>query len=501
MRTSPINRVIDHLRRAVLLPDGAGLGDGELLGSFIERHDEIALTALVKRHGSMVWGVCRRLLSHHDAEDAFQATFLVLVRKAASIRSSAMVGSWLYGVAHQTALLARRTAARRRAREVQVTEMLDIEAVQLDQWPELRPLLDEELTRLPEIYRAVVVLCDLEGRTRKEVARQLGVPEGTVGGRLARARVLLAKRLTQRGVVLSGGALAAVLSAGSASASAPPSLVGSTIKAASLLAAGQATAIVSVKVAALTEGVVQAMFVTKIKSVLAVVLVVLTCVGGGIVAGKPIVAGQQPTSTAKQDDPGKETDAEKVARLIKQLGDDAFAKREAASKELETIGTPALAAVRNAAASSDEAEIRQRAERLVKSITGAAAKAELAKLQGVWTVASYEIEGKQLPDKDDRSMMIIVGDKWVAMWAKDDAGVQVEAGILKIVTPEKSPLAIDFEHLDGPHKCSTVFAICRVDSDTFRFCYRVRAEDRPTEFKTKAGDAGCGLVTFNRQKK
>jgi RNA polymerase sigma factor (sigma-70 family) len=130
MRTSPINRMIDHLRRAVRLPEGAGLGDGELLGSFIERHDETALAALVRRHGPMVWGVCRRLLSHHDAEDAFQATFIVLVRKAASIRSREMVGNWLSGVAHQTALLARRTAARRRVREVQVTEMPDIEAVQ-----------------------------------------------------------------------------------------------------------------------------------------------------------------------------------------------------------------------------------------------------------------------------------------------------------------------------------------------------------------------------------
>ncbi len=159
----------------------------------------------------MVWGVCRRLLSHHDAEDAFQATFIVLVRKASSIVPREMVGNWLYGVAHQTALQARRTAARRRAREVQVTEMPDTEPQQ-DRWADLQPLLDEELSRLPDHYRAVIVLCDLEGRTRKEVARQLGCPEGTVASRLARARAMLAKRLTQRGVALSAGALAAVLS-------------------------------------------------------------------------------------------------------------------------------------------------------------------------------------------------------------------------------------------------------------------------------------------------
>src|SRR5258707_15747938 len=116
MPTSPTTSVIEHLRRAVLLRDGAGRGDGELLGGFIERHDEAALAALIKRHGPMVWGVCRRLLSHHDAEDAFQATFLVLVRKAGSIAPRELVANWLDGVAHQTALQARRSAARRGAR-------------------------------------------------------------------------------------------------------------------------------------------------------------------------------------------------------------------------------------------------------------------------------------------------------------------------------------------------------------------------------------------------
>src|SRR5438128_10056660 len=168
MPTSPTTGVIAQLRRAALLRDGAALGDGELLCGFLERRDEAALAALVKRHGPMVWGVCRRLLSHHDAEDAFQATFLVLVKKAASVVPRELVGNWLYGVAHQTALQARRTAARRRAREVQVKAMPDTAAAQQDQWRDVQPLLDQELSRLPDIYRAVLVLCDLEGRTRKE---------------------------------------------------------------------------------------------------------------------------------------------------------------------------------------------------------------------------------------------------------------------------------------------------------------------------------------------
>ena len=200
-------------------------------------------------------------------------------------------------------------------------------------------------------------------------------------------------------------------------------------------------------------------------------------------------------------DSGKESETERIARLVKQLGDDAFRKREAASRELEAIGAPALAALRKAAASNDDAEIRRRAERIGDTIAEATAKAELAKLQGVWTVASYEVEGKRLPGKDKRSTMTITGDRWVAKWAKEDGGVQVESGTLKIVNAERSPLPVDFVHLDGPHKGSTVFAIGRVDSDTFKFCYRDSAEDRPTGFVTKAGDTRCGMVTFNHQKK
>src|SRR5690242_16819882 len=123
MTTSQTQKVLQQLRRAVLRQDVAERTDGQLLGCFLEEREEAAFAALVQRHGPMVWGVCRRLLDHQDAEDAFQATFLVLFRKAASIKPREMVGNWLYGVAHQTALHARRTAIRRRAREKQVREM------------------------------------------------------------------------------------------------------------------------------------------------------------------------------------------------------------------------------------------------------------------------------------------------------------------------------------------------------------------------------------------
>ncbi len=281
MATSEMSGVIQRLRRIVLLRDGAGLTDGQLLEDYIGRRDEAALAALVHRHGPMVWGVCSRVLrNYHDAEDAFQATFLVFVRKAASIASRELLANWLYGVAHQTALKARATAAKRKGRERQVTEMPEPAMTEQDLWRDLQPLLDEELSRLPDKYRSVIVLCDLEGKTRKEAARQLGCPDGTVGGWLARARVMLAKRLAQRGVALSGGALAAVFSQKAASAGVPLSVVSSTIKAATLFAAGQAAAgVISVKVAALTEGVLKAMFLTKLKTVSVVLLVVAALCG------------------------------------------------------------------------------------------------------------------------------------------------------------------------------------------------------------------------------
>jgi RNA polymerase sigma factor (sigma-70 family) len=322
MATGRMSEVIQHLRRSVLLRDGAGLTDGQLLSDYLGRRDEAALASLVCRHGPMVWGVCRRVLrNYHDAEDAFQATFLVFVRKAASIASRELLAGWLYGVAHQTALKTRATAARRKGRERHVTEMPEPAVTGQDHWSDLQPLLDEELSRLPDRYRVLIVLCDLEGKTRKEVARQLGCPEGTVAGRLARARTMLARRLTQRGVVLSGGALAAVLSQQAASAGVPTSVASSTIKTASLLAAGRAaaTGAISVKVAGLAEGVLKSMLLTKVKGMIAVLLVLgIVTLGTGTLLSR----GQavEPPAGGRDREPANRDDLhDRVTELKQQL--------------------------------------------------------------------------------------------------------------------------------------------------------------------------------------
>jgi RNA polymerase sigma factor (sigma-70 family) len=324
-----MNQLIYSLRRGALLRDGAGLTDGQLLECYVRQREGAAFAALVRRHGPMVWGVCRRVLgNHHDAEDAFQATFLVLVRKAPSVRPREMVANWLYGVAHRTALKVRATIARRRARERQVPVMAEVEMPAQDFRQDLERWLDQELSCLPEKYRAPIVLCELEGKTYREAARQLGCPEGTLSARLARGRALLAKRLARHGLGMSGGALAAVLASNVGSACPPARVVSSTVQAAHQLAAGYAVAgLVPAKVAALTEGVLKAMLFNKLKVVTAIV--VLASIGGAgagrlfdrTPAAEPVVvhAALKPASASEKAHPRMQAQAADEPEFLKEL--------------------------------------------------------------------------------------------------------------------------------------------------------------------------------------
>src|SRR5216110_1827175 len=181
MATGQINRVLEHLRHSLRRSDSAGLSDGQLLERFIHRREEAAFETLVRRHGPMVLGVCRRVLRHeHDAGDAFQATFLVLARKAGSIRRREALGGWLYEVAYHIALRARADTARRRRREEEAGVMARADGSTSESPGELQPILDEELHRLPEQDRRLLVLCYLQGKTHQEAARQLGWPPGSL---------------------------------------------------------------------------------------------------------------------------------------------------------------------------------------------------------------------------------------------------------------------------------------------------------------------------------
>jgi RNA polymerase sigma factor (sigma-70 family) len=202
-----------------------GPDDCALVNRFAGQNDQAAFAELVRRHGPLVWAACLRVAGHRqDAEDAFQAVFLVLVRKCAAIRDLDLLGNWLYGVAVRVAMKARRTVARRRAREVQVPAMPDPPSPAVEAAPDLAPVLDEELAALPAWYRDAVVLCDIRGASREEAARLLGIPEGTLSSRLANGRKKLAARLAKRGVALSAAAVHGAL-AGAARAAVPPEVL------------------------------------------------------------------------------------------------------------------------------------------------------------------------------------------------------------------------------------------------------------------------------------
>ncbi len=283
MLPGEMNDVVDRLRGMALQQDGAPT-DGQLLEAFVARGDGASFEALVHRHAAMVLGVCRRIVGNgHDADDAFQATFLVLVRKAGSIVPRELVGNWLYGVAYRTALKARSLAGRRRLLERPMIDMPQAQA-NSDDRAELLHWLDRELERLPAKYRLPIILCDLECRTRRDAARQLGLPTGTLSGRLTTAHRLLAKRLARRGLAVTGATLGGALAA-QATACVPNEIVSNTIKAAVLFAAGSAAAagLVPGKAAALAEGVLKTMLLSKLKLAAAMVAS-LVVIGAGVLA-------------------------------------------------------------------------------------------------------------------------------------------------------------------------------------------------------------------------
>lgn len=217
MGTDPLAVAAQRLRAAVLRPDDRP--DRALLAAFATGRDDGAFAVLLARHGPMVLGVCRRILGNTaDAEDAFQAALLVLARRAGELGGVRSVAGWLYRVAVRVARKARTREARRRARERKAALMRPPDPPDAADWEDVRPVLDEELSRLGERYRDPIVLCCLEGRSREEAARLLGWPAGTVSGRLARAKELLRERLTRRGVTCSAAGLSALMTARGATA-------------------------------------------------------------------------------------------------------------------------------------------------------------------------------------------------------------------------------------------------------------------------------------------
>jgi RNA polymerase sigma factor (sigma-70 family) len=301
MAVKPLGKVLSYVYRAIGPSEAARWTDGEALEAFVCRQDQAAFNELLRRHGALVWGVCSRLLAEpHDAEDAFQATFLVLIRKAHTFQGRSSLTTWLYGIAHRVALKARARAARRRKQERRFAQMRPGDVPVQAGWEELRPVLDAELSRLPEKYRYPLVLCYLQGKTHDEAARELGHPTGSMSKLIGRGRELLRERLAQRGVVVSGAALGAILLDKAAGTAAPAAVLEMTAMVARLVAGvpGTTVGVASAQVSNLTEGVVRTMFLAKLKGI---ILAAAACLAVG--AGSSLLLAERQERTTPEISP------------------------------------------------------------------------------------------------------------------------------------------------------------------------------------------------------
>jgi RNA polymerase sigma factor (sigma-70 family) len=314
--------VIRRIGRSAGLQHDLTLTDAQLLERFVARRDEPAFAALVARHGPMVLGVCRRLVRDaQEAEDAFQAAFLILARKAAVIQRQPLLAGWLYGVAYRVAVRSRGQTARQRTRE-QLGADLDAVPAEDASWSDAGAVVNEEVGRLPAAYRAAVILCYLEGKTNEEAASLLRSPVGTLKSRLTRAREMLRSRLTRRGVTASEGVMATALAANPATARA--GLVDATIRAATRFAVGEngVSKLASARAIALSQGVLRTMMLTKVKIAGALVLAVTMLGGGGAgwLAFRGSVPAAEPSVPVAKADDKSNDDKDAIQGIWKVTG-------------------------------------------------------------------------------------------------------------------------------------------------------------------------------------
>jgi RNA polymerase sigma factor (sigma-70 family) len=330
MATAQLGTLLWHIRKLAAARCSLQQTDHELLDDFSARRDQTAFAALVSRHGPMVLRVCRRVLNHEqDAEDAFQATFLVLARNSGSIRKRAALAEWLHGVAYRTAMNAKRSAARRRNHEGRLRSLTP-EAAPSPTWDDVQAVLDQEIQRLPNAFRAAFVLCVLEGKSKSEAAAELGLQPGTVSSRVTRARQRLQRQLARRGVELSALLAAVSVAEGIGNGAVPAVLASSTLRWGLLVAAGESAAGgIPSHVAALAAGATRAMFLTKTKIATAILLTASVLTGGAGIMAYKALAGKPTASQATAPHPSgnnqppaaKEETAKPDAVPIKQAGE------------------------------------------------------------------------------------------------------------------------------------------------------------------------------------
>jgi RNA polymerase sigma factor (sigma-70 family) len=440
-QTQDVN-LLQHLRKLVMAQCPSQQTDRQLLQQFIADADEPAFAGLVQRHGAMVLGVCRSVLRHQqDAEDALQATFLVLARKASSIRKQQSVGSWLHGVAYRLALKAKAQVGKRRAQETPAPEPVTASTVDDLSVRELQAILHEELQRLPEKYRTPLLLCYWEGKTRDEAAEQLGWAKGTFKEKLERARNLLRSRLTRRGLVPSAALFTALLAQNAVQAVISSSLIEATTRAALAFAAGKTASVgLSATVTALAAGAIRTMQITQ-WATMALIVIFLGTLGSGIGFLATRQADAQSQAVAKgqlkqKEEPGKDGQPKTEANDI--------------------------------------------------------AQEELRKLQGVWEVKSFEHKG--VSKAAGPYAYRFAGEKFTF---ERDGKIFYE-GTVKLV-PAKKPKSIDLVIVEGEVKGETNLGLYGLDGDALKLAFNPGGKERPKELKTGA-DADTKIWHYQRKK-
>jgi RNA polymerase sigma factor (sigma-70 family) len=420
--------ILERLRNAIAVRSCGHLADHELLQRYVAARDESAFAVLVKRHGSMVWGLCWRMLRHHqDAEDAFQAAFLVLARKADTIRKRESIASWLHSVAFRAANKMRAAQARRHRREAPLLDVPQAEGAGDLGCRETQRVLEEELNRLADKYRAPLLLCCVQGRTRDEAAQQLGWSLGMLRGRLDRGRELLRTRLARRGFSLSV-ALLAVGVAETSQAAGLPALTSSTVQAATGAACSPAAAgAVSAQATALVQGVIQAMFLAKVKCI-AIGLLTLTFLGTGarlVTYHAQAQDGRPGASAGPQRDPKQPAADEKdLAQL----------KKEMERLRLELEQTRLLLKLANQEildlrAARAEAVDREKRARNVEDANRRAAAVQALDAERAWKAAvrAFEDQQEKQGKKADPDRGVLSPDKKALAVGDGKAVIIVEA--------------------------------------------------------------------------
>jgi RNA polymerase sigma factor (sigma-70 family) len=445
-----LSEAVRDLGRSARLQTALALPDAQLLEQFVLRRDETAFEALLHRHGPLVFGVCRRLLyNRQDAEDAFQATFLVLARKAGAISRRALLANWLYGVAYRVATRARKEVATRGARQRSDIELAEVPAAGEPVAADSTFFLHEEVEGLPDKYRRPVVLCYLEGKSNEEAALQLRWPVGTVKGRLHRARQLLRVRLSRRGVALPAGVLATTLAPATLSAA----LVKSTTTIVRRYMAGGG---VSASVAALMKGVLQTMLLDRLKQVAMLVVVVALLGGVGGFVYRALATGpaadQKETPKPVVNDPAKDEQA--------KVDKDAVLAEKQKETPNEGVKDPAKSDANDKDA-----------------------------IQGVWKVARYEGE----PGAD----YLLEFSKWVITSKEISYGDRGHVYTYTI-DPARKPKALELTTVGKGANEQIYRAIYELSGDTLKV--RIPHGNPAERPKNMKPDGAAPVCTFQREK-